>query len=215
MYTPSLPSSPPRSLGRRRSVHDPFYADATRRTWCLCRRRAATPQVRGKDGVGATMDSMELEREKGITIQSAATFCTWKDHDINVIDTPGELRWVFLRWVSCGCVWGVTVSDWWCVQVTLTSQWRSSGLSVCWMVPLWYCAVWAECRVRCALPHARIVLALCAVHLRQGGWLRAQSITVDRQMRRYSVPRISFINKLDRVGSDPAGVVKQVRVTRV
>ena len=48
-------------------------------------------QVRGKDGVGATMDSMDLEREKGITIQSAATFCTWNDHAVNVIDTPGSL----------------------------------------------------------------------------------------------------------------------------
>ena len=55
-------------------------------------RCRASPQVRGKDGVGATMDSMELEREKGITIQSAATFCTWKDHAVNVIDTPGALR---------------------------------------------------------------------------------------------------------------------------
>lgn len=45
--------------------------------------------VRGKDGVGAKMDSMDLEREKGITIQSAATFCTWKDAHINIIDTPG------------------------------------------------------------------------------------------------------------------------------
>ena len=46
-------------------------------------------EVRGKDGVGATMDSMDLEREKGITIQSAATFCTWGDYSINIIDTPG------------------------------------------------------------------------------------------------------------------------------
>ena len=49
------------------------------------------PQVRGKDGVGAKMDSMDLEREKGITIQSAATFCKWKDTDINIIDTPGHV----------------------------------------------------------------------------------------------------------------------------
>jgi predicted membrane GTPase involved in stress response len=47
--------------------------------------------VRGKDGVGAKMDSMELEREKGITIQSAATFCNWKDNYINIIDTPGHV----------------------------------------------------------------------------------------------------------------------------
>jgi translation elongation factor EF-G len=43
--------------------------------------------VRGKDGVGAKMDSMDLEREKGITIQSAATFCRWKDSHINIIGT--------------------------------------------------------------------------------------------------------------------------------
>jgi translation elongation factor EF-G len=48
-------------------------------------------QVKGKDGVGATMDSMELEREKGITIQSAATYCTWGEHRINIIDTPGHV----------------------------------------------------------------------------------------------------------------------------
>ena len=49
------------------------------------------PQVRGKDGVGAKMDHMDLEREKGITIQSAATFCQWKDTQINIIDTPGHV----------------------------------------------------------------------------------------------------------------------------
>merc|ERR1719171_3085550 len=56
-------------------------------------RIKAIHEVRGKDGVGATMDHMELEREKGITITSAATFCSWKvedqDHHMNLIDTPG------------------------------------------------------------------------------------------------------------------------------
>ena len=47
--------------------------------------------MRGKDGVGAKMDHMDLEREKGITIQSAATYCKWKDTNINIIDTPGHV----------------------------------------------------------------------------------------------------------------------------
>merc|ERR1719498_2190233 len=51
----------------------------------------AIHDVRGKDGVGAKMDSMDLEREKGITIQSAATFCRWGDHVVNIIDTPGHV----------------------------------------------------------------------------------------------------------------------------
>ena len=55
------------------------------------RPACCVPQVRGKDGVGAKMDSMDLEREKGITIQSAATYCKWKDTDVNIIDTPGHV----------------------------------------------------------------------------------------------------------------------------
>jgi elongation factor G len=60
--------------------------------------------VRGKDGVGAKMDSMELEREKGITIQSAATYCTWKDKQINIIDTPGHVDFTIeVGGVLCQC----------------------------------------------------------------------------------------------------------------
>lgn len=114
-------------------------------------------EVRGKDGVGAKMDSMELEREKGITIQSAATYCQWKDAQINIIDTPGH------------------------VDFTVEVE-----------------------RALRVLDGA--VLVLCGV-----GGVQSQSITVDRQMKRYEVPRVCFINKLDRQGADPFRVIQQVR----
>jgi len=114
-------------------------------------------EVRGKDGVGAKMDSMELEREKGITIQSAATFCKWKDSDINIIDTPGH------------------------VDFTIEVE-----------------------RALRVLDGA--ILVLCSV-----GGVQSQSITVDRQMRRYNVPRLCFVNKCDRTGADPWRVLKQVQ----
>ncbi len=63
----------------------------TERILYYTKRIHAIHEVKGKDGVGATMDTMELEKERGITIASAATYCEWKDHEINIIDTPGHV----------------------------------------------------------------------------------------------------------------------------
>jgi len=114
-------------------------------------------EVRGKDGVGATMDSMELERERGITIQSAATHTEWDGHHVNIIDTPGH------------------------VDFTIEVE-----------------------RALKVLDGA--ILVLCSV-----AGVQSQSITVDRQMKRYSVPRIAFVNKCDRSGANPARVTEQLR----
>src|SRR3989441_6920427 len=63
----------------------------TERILYYTKRIHAIHEVKGRDGVGAKMDSMDLERERGITIQSAATFCSWGEHHINIIDTPGHV----------------------------------------------------------------------------------------------------------------------------
>ena len=129
----------------------------TERILFYTQRIHAIHEVRGKDGVGAKMDSMELEKERGITIQSAATYCSWKGYAINIIDTPGH------------------------VDFTIEVE-----------------------RALRVLDGA--VLILCSV-----GGVQSQSITVNRQMTRYKVPRIVFINKCDRTGANPYRVAQQVR----
>jgi len=129
----------------------------TERILYYTKRIHAIHEVKGKDGVGAKMDSMELEKERGITISSAATHCAWKGYKINIIDTPGH------------------------VDFTIEVE-----------------------RALRVLDGA--ILVLCAV-----GGVQSQSITVDRQMNRYRVPRLAFINKCDRSGANPFKVVAQLQ----
>ena len=147
----------------------------TERILYYTNRIHAIHEVKGKDGVGAKMDSMELERERGITIQSAATFCQWppaatsktvmavpgspikNTHWINIIDTPGHVDFT--------------------IEVERSLRVLDGAIMV-----------------------------LCGV-----AGVQSQSYTVDRQMRRYKVPRIAFINKLDRTGANPYKVRDQLR----
>ena len=129
----------------------------TERILFYTNRIHAIHDVRGKDGVGAKMDSMELERERGITIASAATHCEWDGHHINIIDTPGHVDFT--------------------VEVERSLRVLDGA-----------------------------VLVLCSV-----AGVQSQSLTVDRQMRRYSVPRLAFVNKCDRTGANPRRVASQLR----
>jgi len=128
----------------------------TERILFYCKKIHAIHEVHGKDGVGATMDSMDLERERGITITSAATNVTWLNNPINIIDTPGH------------------------VDFTIEVE-----------------------RALRVLDGA--ILVLSAVE-----GVQSQSITVDRQLKRYKVPRLAFINKADRTGANPYKVRDQL-----
>jgi elongation factor G len=129
----------------------------TERILFYCHKIHRMHEVKGKDGVGATMDSMELERERGITISSAATNVSWGDHTINIIDTPGHVDFT--------------------IEVERSLRVLDGA-----------------------------ILVLCSV-----GGVQSQTITVDRQLKRYKVPSIAFINKLDRTGADPLKVKSQLR----
>jgi elongation factor G len=128
----------------------------TERILFYCKKIHKIHEVKGKDGVGATMDSMELEKERGITITSAATNVQWADHSINIIDTPGHVDFT--------------------IEVERSLRVLDGA-----------------------------ILVLCSV-----GGVQSQTITVDRQLKRYNVPRIAFVNKCDRVGANPFKVKDQL-----
>jgi elongation factor G len=149
-------------LSRLRNIGISAHIDSgkttlTERILFYTQRIHAIHDVKGRDGVGAKMDSMELERERGITIASAATHCEWLKHHINIIDTPGHVDFT--------------------IEVERSLRVLDGA-----------------------------ILVLCAV-----AGVQSQSLTVDRQMRRYNVPRLAFVNKCDRTGSNPLRVRDQLR----
>ncbi|HVP90653.1 MAG TPA: elongation factor G [Terriglobales bacterium] len=148
-------------IARMRNIGISAHIDSgkttlTERILFYCKKIHKIHEVKGKDGVGATMDSMDLERERGITIASATTNVTWDDHSINIIDTPGHVDFT--------------------IEVERSLRVLDSA-----------------------------ILVLCSV-----GGVQSQTITVDRQLRRYDVPFIAFINKLDRTGANPLKVRDQI-----
>ena len=129
----------------------------TERMLYYCGRIHEIHEVKGADGVGATMDSDPIERKRGITISSAVTSVQWKNNTFQIIDTPGHVDFT--------------------VEVERSLRVLDGA-----------------------------VLVLCSV-----AGVQSQSYTVDRQMRRYGVPRIAFINKMDRLGADAQRVIDGMR----
>jgi elongation factor G len=149
------------NIARMRNIGISAHIDSgkttlTERILFYCKKIRKIHEVKGKDGVGATMDHMDLEKERGITITSAATNVVWAAHSINIIDTPGHVDFT--------------------IEVERSLRVLDGA-----------------------------ILVLCSV-----GGVQSQTITVDRQLRRYGVRRIAFVNKCDRVGANPYKVRDQL-----
>ncbi|HNT00568.1 MAG TPA: elongation factor G [Candidatus Saccharicenans sp.] len=149
------------ALSRMRNIGISAHIDSgkttlTERILYYCKKIHRMHEVKGKEGGGATMDFMELERERGITISSATTNVSWQDHSINIIDTPGHVDFT--------------------IEVERSLRVLDGA-----------------------------ILVLCSV-----GGVQSQTLTVDKQLKRYKVPILAFINKLDRVGANPFKVKDQI-----
>jgi elongation factor G len=150
-----------RTIERMRNIGISAHIDSgkttlTERILYYCKKIHRIHEVKGKDGGGATMDYMDLERERGITITSATTNVTWKDYSINIIDTPGHVDFT--------------------IEVERSLRVLDGA-----------------------------ILVLCSV-----GGVQSQTLTVDKQLKRYKVPALAFINKLDRIGANPYKVKDQI-----